>query len=646
MLSFFRNIFKSKLGLLLTLVFLGLIALAFASADVANTAGGGQGLSTGENAAVVGETEITQTMLARAASAALERAREQNPTLSMPAFIAQGGLQATLNQLIDRAAISEYARLQGLRAGDNLVNSEIRQIGAFRGADGNFSADAYKAALAAQGISDGMVRDDLASGLLAQQLLGSSSVGLRYPQAATTQYARLFKERRTGSIGLLSSAAFAPTGDPDAATLSQFYQSARSRFIRPERRVLRYALFGPAQVQGRIAPTEAEITARYQENIAQYRAREQRSFTQLVVPTKQAADAIVQQVAGGTSLDAAARAAGLRTSQLSDVGRASLVDSASEAVAKAYFEAAEGSLTAPARSALGWQIARVDNVERIAGISRDAAAPAIRESLTAENRVRVLSDLAARAEEELDGGATLAEIAREIGVEPKSTAPLTADGRAYAAGTTEGVPDDLRPVLATAFQMDESMPQVAQVPDTESFVIFEVNRITPSAVAPLAEIRDDVTSVWRQSVGSQRAKAAADRILAKVGKGSTLAAAMAAEKVSIPAPENVSMTRQALLEQGGRTPPPLALLFSMAQGTAKRLEAPANAGWYVVDLDRVELGKLENNDPIAAQINSELSTAFSQELAQQAVLAMREAVGVARNPEALEAVRRQLTGEN
>ena len=41
-------------------------------------------------------------------------------------------------------------------------------------------------------------------------------------------------------------------------------------------------------------------------------------------------------------------------------------------------------------------------------------------------KIEICFHLAAQVEEELDGGATLAEIAREIGVEPKSTVPLTA----------------------------------------------------------------------------------------------------------------------------------------------------------------------------------------------------------------------------
>ena len=640
MLQFFRNIFKTKLGLLITFGFLALIAVAFATADVANTGSFG-GVAGGDRVAVVGDTKISTLELSRAATQALDRARQENPTLSMPAFLAQGGLDQVLEAMIDRTAISEYARNQGFRAGDNLINSEIRKIGAFRGPDGNFSAEVYQNAIAQQGLTDAMVRDDLRQGLLAQMMLEPATVATAFPQAAANRYALLFKERRIGAIGFLPASAFAPTGEPDQATLARYFQSARSRFIRPERRVIRYATFGPEAVEGRIAPTPAQIEARYKRDAAQYAAREQRSFTQLIVPTQPAAEAIRQRVAAGASLEAAAQGAGLRTSQLAAVDRAALTTQASQAVAAAYFGAAQGSLTAPARSPLGWHIARVDAVTRSSGQTLAQATPAIAAVLTTENRARALADLSANVEQQLDEGATLPEVVRTLGLTAQSTVPLTGDGRAYNSDVP--TPPVLAPALATAFQMEESSPQVAQVA-ADRFLVFEVTQITPSAVAPLAEIRGDVVAAWRQAEGAKAARAAAERVLAKVSRGSTVAAAIAAEKSGLPAPEAINLSREQLAQRRERVAPPLALLFSMAQGTAKKLEATGDAGWYVVDLDRIELGTLAPGDPLAAQARRELAQAFAAELTQQAVAAIRKEVGVEVNRAAVAAVRKQLTG--
>lgn len=643
MLQFFRNIFKTKIGLLITLGFLALIAIAFATADVSSTATFG-GVAGGDRVAVVGDTRISTADLSRAATQALDRARQQDPTLSMQAFLAQGGLDQVLEQMIDRAAIADYASRHGLRAGDDLINSEIRKIGAFRGADGNFSETVYKAALAQQGLTDKLVREDLGKGLLAQLQLEPASLGVRYPAAAANRYALLFKERRVGAIGLVPSTAFAPAAAPGAAALEQFYQAERSRFIRPERRVIRYATFGPDAVEGRIAPTAAQIAERYKRDAAQYSARETRGFTQLIVPTQQAAQAIAARVTGGSTLEAAAQGAGLRTATLASLDRAALSAQSSAAVATAYFGAAQGALTAPARSPLGWHVARVDAVTRSASQTLAQATPAITAALTTENRARALADLSAQIEQQLDEGATLPDIAQTLKMTAQTTGPLIATGAGYAGGPS--APAEVTPALATAFQMEESTPQLAQVPQTDRFIVYEVTQITPSAPAPLAEIRADVAQAWRLAEGAKGARAAAERIRAKVAAGSSVAAAVAGEARSLPGPEAINLSREELANRQQRVPPPLALLFSMAQGSVKTLEAPGDTGWYVVDLDRIELGALAPNDPLGQQARRELSQAFSAELTQQAVAAMRKELGVEINRSAVDAVRKQLTGTN
>jgi peptidyl-prolyl cis-trans isomerase D len=641
MLQFFRNLFKSKLGLGLTFGFLALIALAFATADVSNSGTFG-GVAGGDRVAVVGDARISTAEFSRAASQALDRARQQDPTLSMPAFIAQGGLDQVLNSMIDRTAIAEYARLHGFRAGDDLINSEIRKIGAFRGPDGNFSAEVYKNALAQQGLNDKLVREDLGKGLLAQLLLEPASVGVRYPTAAANRYALLFKERRIGSIGFLPSAAFAPSAEPDAATLDRYYRTARARFIRPERRVIRYATFGPEAVEGRIAPTPAQIAARYKQDAEKYSARETRSFTQLIVPTQQAANAIAQRVSGGSTLEAAAAGAGLKTSEIKDLAKPEVASRMSSAVADAFFAASQGALTKPARDSLGWHLARVDAVTKSSGKSLAEATPEITEVLTKSNRERALADLSADVEQQLDEGATLPDIVRTLKLTPQMTAPIIATGQGYGGGAA--APAELAPLIATAFQMEESAPQVAQLSGSDKFVVFEVTQITPSAAAPLAEIRPDVIAAWRQAEGAKIARAAADKVLATVKSGTPLGAAIAAAKPGLPAPEQIDLSREELAKRQQRVEPPLALLFSMAQGAAKRLEAPRDAGWYVVDLDRIELGKLEPGDPLALQARQELSQAFTSELTQQAVAAIRKELGVEINRAAVDSVRKQLTG--
>ncbi len=642
MITFFRRFFQSKFGIAITLAFLGLIAFAFASSDVANTGTFG-GVSGGDRVAVVGDEKISTSDLASAANTAAANARRQNPTISMPAFVEQGGLEDVLAQLIEQTSISEFAERYGLRAGTNLVNSEIINIPAFRGADGNFDDTAYRQTLQQQGLSDAMVRDDLRSGLLARQLLVPGAFGGKVPDKFAIRYASLVKERRRGSIGVVPSLVFAPTDDPTEAQLSAFYEETRGDYIRPERRVIRYFTFGDDALGSLSPPTDQEVAARYEENSAEYAPSESRRVTQLIVPTQQAANAIRDRVQGGGSLEVAAREAGLQTVTLGPIDLSELTGQTSAAVAQAVFEADRGAIATPARSGLGFHVARIDAVERKAGRSLDQVRGEIVATLTEEKRRNALADLAETIEEQAETGVSLPEIAGEIDAEPKSTRPITGAGVIY--GTQQRTDPLLAPALQTAFQMEEGEPQLAILEPGRTFLVYEVTEITPSASAPLAEIRERVVVGWRLSEGLKLAKEASERIMKRVAEGSTLAAAVRAEEKTMPPVQSINRSREEL-GQGQQVTAPLALMFSMAQGTIKRLEAPQDAGWFLVQLDDIEAGTISRDDPQFAQVQQELNQLMSREYSDQLRKAIQAEIGVERNDTAIDAVRRQLTGGN
>ena len=242
MISIIRRFFDSKLGVPVTLGFLALIAIAFATADITGSSMFG-GVSAGARVAVVGDERIGTADLSRAATNALDQARQQNPTLSMAAFLRGDAMNDVLDVLLDRTAIAQFAKVVGLRAGDNLLNSEILDIPAFRGPDGNFSDETYRAVIGQQGLTDAQVRDDLGQGLLAQQLLVPSAFGARMPDKMVAQYASLLLERRKGAIGVIPSTLYEPKAGPTQAQLDAYYQANRADYIRPERRVIRFATF-------------------------------------------------------------------------------------------------------------------------------------------------------------------------------------------------------------------------------------------------------------------------------------------------------------------------------------------------------------------------------------------------------------------
>jgi len=645
MITSLRKFFQSKIGMAVFIGFLVLVALGLAGGEI--TGGGLGSVSPTERVALVGDDAITTSELARTSQSALEGVRAQNPGVTMPDFVAEGGLQEVLSQLIDRYAIGAFAEQAGLRAGENLVNSDILQIGAFRGVSGEFDQEIFEEALRRQRITEDILRRDLADGLLAQQLALPALLAPQMPEKAARRYAGLFLERRSGQIALIPSSAFASDETPDDAALEAFYSENREEYIQPERRTLRFAIFNEENLRDDLTPSDEEIAASFEANKAQYAARESRDVTSFTVGTEEEAKAIVAAIRGGKSLEAAARDSGFNTTQVTDRDQEQYASGASYAAAQAVFAAKQGEVADAAQGTLGWYVARVDKITNTPARTLDQVRGEITEALTLQKRNDALSDLSARIEEEVDKGTSLLEIADQFELTLDQSPPLLADGRVFGA---EGIPANpaLQPILATAFGLDESQPQLDVLVPGSQFLVYDVSSIEESSAPPLADIRDQAERDFALSKASSQAKEVADRVLGKVEGDTSLAAALNAEETTLPGPDNVNLARAELdqLARSQRVPPALALMFSMTQGSVKLLEAPNNRGWILVSLNEITPGEIEEGNPILAQAKTQFAQTLSSEYSDQLVKAMRDAVGVEQNDDSIEAVRKQLLGDS
>ena len=642
MLDFFRAITRSRIGAGIGLVFLLLIVLAFAGADLGGMRTGS--LIGGENVASVGSARVTTGELQKTVRASYDSERQRTPTLTIKDFLGQGALEEVLTGLIDRAATWEWGRKYGIGVSDRLIDGEIAKLPAFQGADGKFSQDAYKQLLAQRGLTDQLVRDDIGKGLMNKLVFAGATEGATMPTSVTQVYAALVLEKRTGNLLFLPSAAFAPK---DAATdqqINDFYKANIARYQRPERRTIRYAVIDDSALKNVPPVAEADIRKRYQANADIYASGETRSVTQVILPTEAAAKAFAAEVTGGKPIDAAATAKGLAAAKIADKTHDQLAADTSKAVADAVFAGAEGKTIAPAKGALGWVVARVDAVKKKVGKTLDQARPEIVAALTADKRKAALTELATRIGEKAEGGTSLPDIAKAYGLTVQTTEALIADG------TVPGKPDvkapaDVQPLLQTAFAMErEGQPLIAGLPGGLRAAVYDVGTITPAAPAALADVKAQVAKDWAQQKGADAAAAAADKVLAAVSKKSSLGDAAKTLGVPLPPLNPLTVTRAQLAQMQGRVPAPLALLFSMAKGSVKKLAAPNQGGWVVVELDTVEPGVVKQDDPVVMTAAGDLGKASGHEYEEQLRNAITHEMGAKRNQSAIAGVQTQLSG--
>lgn len=644
MFKFIRRASKSKIGTALLALFLLAIVASFAMADISNVLSGGvTGQGTTELVAV-GSEEITDAELDEAMQRRLSEVRQQNPEADYAAIA--GDFDAILGAMIDERALSAFAEKHGLTLSKRLVDAEIASLPATRGLDGRFSEQAYAAFLAQQRLTDVELRNLISGSILQRMLLAPVAANARAPVGMARPYASMLLETREGQVAFVPISAFRQGLNPTDEDIRRYYQANQDRYMVPQQRILRLAKIGPAQVPG-AAATDQEIAAYYEQNRARYAAKEIRTFSQAVVPDQATARQIAERARAGQSFAAAAAPAGLSAQDvaLGEQNREQLSSLAGEKVAAAAFAAAQGEIVGPVQSDLGWHVIRVDGIERQGGQPLSAVRGEIAEQISAGKRTNALTDLVNRVEDQIAGGASFIEAARAAGLTVTQTPPITAAGEARG-NPDYSFPEDMAPALRAGFELDEGDdPVIETLPDDAGYVLVGVERVTPAAPAPLAQIRDRVRQEWIDSQASQRARNAA-KAIADRASNSPLPQAVQAAKVQLPAAEQVRMRRLQLAQFQGQVPPPVGMLFSLGEGKARMVQGAQGEGFYVVKVNRIIPGNALNQPSLISETQQQLQEALSQEYAAQFLQSVRQDVGVSRNEEAIRAARQRIFGGN
>jgi peptidyl-prolyl cis-trans isomerase D len=642
MITAIRAMFSSTIGKFLALAFVVLVGVAFALGDVTgNSTFGGIG---GANVAKVGSEEIGVGELRDRARQAYNQARQQQPTLTMAAFVEGGGLDQVLDQLVEGLAFDQFASKMGFGVSKRLIDGRIADLPAFAGVAGTFDQKVFENFLRQNGVTETQLRRDLRQQLLLEQLAAPVASMPRIGLGMAQPYAALLLEQRRGQATFIPASPFAPAGDPGDAVLQKYLAQNKAKFTVPERRVIQYALFDRSAVPVP-AVSDAEIAKVYKDNAAQYVASETRRFSQVIVPDQASANALAAKVRGGTSLAAAAQAAGLSASTTGDLTQSAYAATSSAAAAKTAFAAKRGDVVGPLQTGLGWSVARVEDVTAKPARSLADATPEIRTELAKNKANEAIVDYYNAIQDAVNGGASIEEIAADRKLQVVETPAILPSGR--APGQSAYVPaPELAPLVAQAFQAaGEGESHIATLIENEKFGVYAVKSIADAAPPPFAQIRGDLLGEWRFAEGQKVARDKARAISKAVEGGKSLADAVAAAGPNIGSVQAIGGRRAELGANGQPVPPELALLFSMAKNSVKTLEIPGDRGWMVIALNDVQRPDPKAIDPArVAAIAQPLAPAFGNELIAQLAAEARRRAGVTINKKLVDQLRAELTG--
>ncbi|MGQ0567004.1 MAG: peptidyl-prolyl cis-trans isomerase [Gemmobacter sp.] len=412
----------------------------------------------------------------------------------------QFGLDSKVRQdLVDAAALDNEAARLGISVGDARVAREITGIAAFQGVGGTFDRETYRFTLERNNLTEARfearMRDDLARTLLT----GAVSGGFAAPDVLTDTLLAYVGERRGFTLLRLTEADLpAPVPAPTPDEIARHYNDNIAAFTRPEGRRVTYVALLPADVATTTEIDEAAIRDLYDSRIAEFVQPERRLVERLVFPDQAAADAAKARLGAGEAFDQLVIDRGLTLADvdLGDVARDEL-----GAAGEAIFALAEPGVVGPLASDIGPAVYRMNGILAAQETPFEEVREDLKAELAADAARRAIADRREAIDDDLAGGATLEDLARDQGM-TLGTIDLFPDSDADIAGYPA-----FREAAAAAGEGD--FPDLIDL-DDGGLAALRLDEILPPAPIPLAEAEPQVAQAWRAAA---LARALSDRAI-------------------------------------------------------------------------------------------------------------------------------------
>ena len=413
-------------------------------------------------------------------------------------------LEATIN----RAALDERSRELGLVASRATIEAQFTSDPSFRGPSGAFDPLIFQRALQESGFTVDAFYAQTARDVTRRQMLTAFINGMAPPPGLSRLLFDFYSELRTIEYLVVTPEEAGQVAEPTQADLEAFHMAhTTDMFSSPEYRSFDYVTIRPDEVANEIQVTDADVRMEYDANKDQYNVAEQRDVEQIVFPDKAQADAAAARIMAPEDFVTLARERGLSAD---DMKLGTFAQNAMDArLGEAVFKVAEGASTPPVQGPFGWVILRAARVVPGQTKTFEELEGEIRTNLTNQRTQAKMSEIANAFEDDRASGDTIAEAAMKQGLTMRQVVAADRNGMTPEGGVADIplVPDFLEQV----FQIETGDEgDLFTTMEGGSYAI-KMNSITPPAVRPLDQVREQVRDAF---LAEARTKALQARVQA------------------------------------------------------------------------------------------------------------------------------------
>src|ERR1051326_5214947 len=570
--------------------------------------------------ASVGGREIHREEIARLVQA--QARGNQIPDFYMPIM-----RQQAIKQLIQQAEVFYESERMGLKVSDQEFRDELR-FGPYKQAffpGGKWiGADKYKQMLTQGGTTVENFERDVRLDLLQRKLvnvIGATAT------ASDADVEAAFKDQNTKvkfEYAILKMEDISKTIKPTDTELKAFYDANKPRYTNaiPEKREIKYFVLSDKNFADKVTVDPAEIQRAYSANQNAYRIPERVKVRHILIETpKPGPDGKVDQK--GID-DARAKAqdvlkqlkatgdwAGLAKKYSGDPGskdKGGELDWLSKGQTVPEFEKVafgqnKGQISDPVQSSFGFHIIQTEDKEDAHMKPLAEVKPGIEDAIKQE-KIKGMVSQASTDAETIAQKQGLDKAAAKYGAQVITSNPISRSDALPGIGASPQLMDAIFSVN------DKAGPQDSQTP--QGTVVFEVTKIDPARTPPFEEIKDRVTTEFKNQRAADLLRRKTQEMADRAHAEHDLAKAAKEAGATVKTSDLVSRTAQ--VPDIGSMSGPAAAAFTMKQG---EISGPLNLGANQAVIQIVERQEPSASDPEFAKQRDQLRERLASQKRQE-----------------------------
>jgi peptidyl-prolyl cis-trans isomerase D len=503
MLEAFRNGAKSWPAK----VFLGLLLASFAVWGIQDVF---RGVRTAD-LVEVGGRGISSEVFRQDLNKTLQQFSQQTGTNVTLEEARKLGLdKQVLDRMIAEAAVDAQGERLKIVVGDKAVGDGILTNKLFLDSSGKFDRARFQNILQQNNLTEpGYVALEKAD-MLRRSFSGTAGDNVTLPRTlvdALTRYRDETRDARYVSFSVNASDVPAPTD----TEIQKQYESAPTAYTAPEYRSIAVIKVEATDIAAKVDVTDVEVTQAYESSKAEYFKPEMRDIIQLSFADVAAADKARARIVAGEDILKVAAELGQKEADVSFKERTK-ADFLDEKMGEAAFALKEGELSAPVKGSLNTAVFKVVKITPEHQPTLAELSQTLKDKVRFEKAREEIQSVYDAVEDARAQQTKFEDIAARAGIPIVMVSAVSAAGLDKAGKPVELVLKD--EVVRAAFAGEVGV-EVDALQVGDGYVWLEVRGIIPSAVKPLAEVKDQVKADWAASklrnLASEKAKAIVDK---------------------------------------------------------------------------------------------------------------------------------------